>query len=339
MVNPLTGVRRNKQNVTVVRCKVEHMEDGKIIMVDMELWQFVVRNNLLVPEKPYTTMKKQASMAEELENYSNFYRRETLRRWAQYLDHEIKKSGIVSNQSQIEPETAKYGKRFTVSRQRISQVLAARNPDIVMKDLSLMSVESVLGIAAALNLPREKALAEAGYRTDFGAVSRTDIANELVAAFNKMSNAKQKLTLSIAQAILDVQDNEDSLPLTDEQRRILGWYDNLDAVNRTILTTLMRPGGGHAAPQLEANSKITPTFRELTTTQAKAGAQAQPVPQRAKGFSTSPPVKVYTAEELETIFPDLPEETRTKLEEVLKEGGVRVKSNNDNGTEKVPTGS
>ena len=63
----------------------------------------------------------------------------------------------MSNQSQIELETAKYGKRFTVSRQRISQIQAAKNPDAVMKDHSLMNVETVIGIAAALDLPLEQA--------------------------------------------------------------------------------------------------------------------------------------------------------------------------------------
>jgi hypothetical protein len=137
------------------------------MQLDQKLWQIVVGNSSRVPlavTPSNTTMKKQTDEIARLENYAIWFRRETLRRWAEYLDKQIKKSGIVSNQSQIELETAKYGKRFTVSRQRISQIQAAKNPDAVMKDHSLMNVETVIGIAAALDLPLEQAMEAAGYR-------------------------------------------------------------------------------------------------------------------------------------------------------------------------------
>lgn len=293
------------------------------MQLDQKLWQIVVGNSSRVPlavTPANTTMKKQTDEIARLENYAIWFRRETLRRWAEYLDKQIKKSGIVSNQSQIELETAKYGKRFTVSRQRISQIQAAKNPDAVMKDLSLMNVETVIGIAAALELPFEQAMEAAGYRTDFGISNAQGAASEMAALFNQMSKAQQELTLAITHSILTVLKKDDSVQeVTDEHRKVLDWYGQLDPVTKTVLMPYLRPTGGPKSPE------VNPKRPEAAT--PAMSAQVQPVLPR-----TGPPeapVKVYSTSELEELLRTLPPETRKELRRMIATEGAEA---NDVGT-------
>jgi hypothetical protein len=293
------------------------------MQLDQKLWQIVVGNSSRVPlavTPSNTTMKKQTDEIARLENYAIWFRRETLRRWAEYLDKQIKKSGIVSNQSQIELETAKYGKRFTVSRQRISQIQAAKNPDAVMKDLSLMNVETVIGIAAALELPFEQAMEAAGYRTDFGISNAQGAASEMAALFNQMSKVQQELTLAIAHSILTVLKKDDSVQeVTDEHRKVLDWYGQLDPVTKTVLMPYLRPAGGPKSPE------VNPKRPEAAT--PAMSAQVKPVLPR-----TGPPevpVKVYSTSDLEELLRTLPPETRKELRRMIATEGAEA---NDVGT-------
>lgn len=293
------------------------------MQLDQDLWQIVVGNSSRVPfagTPSNTTMKKNDDRQAKMSAYATFFRRETLRRGAIQLDAWIKRSPLVANQSQIELLTAKFEKTYRVSRQRLSQLLQARFPDHVLKDLSLPNVETVVGIAFALDVPVEQAMESFGYRTDFGISNAQGAASEMAALFNQMSKVQQELTLAIAHSILTVPKKDDSVQeVTEEHRKVLDWYGQLDPVTKTVLMPYLRPTGGPKSPE------VNPKRSEAAT--PAMSAQVQPVLPRT-GLPEAP-VKVYSTSELEELLRLLPPETRKELRRMIATEGAEA---NDVGT-------
>lgn len=290
------------------------------MQLDRTVWQIVVDGKSEVPLSILnTTMKKPTNKIAELEAYATSFRRIRLQRWAVYLDDKIKRSGVVANQSQIETATAKFGKKFAGSRQRMAQMLQAKNPDTFLRDLSLPRIETVLGIAEALGLPYEQALEAAGYRTDLDSSFAAGASSEMAALFGQMSKEQQELTLSIAQSILATPKNDKALTLDDEQKDVLDWYDQLDPVTKAVLLPRLRAGGRQQSLEL---NKVNPE-RPKAAIQATS-AQPRPVSQKVGPPET--PMRVYTKAEVEELLAPLPLESQEKLRRLIEAEGVEAKN-------------